>query len=127
MVESPPGARSAWVAYPALEAGASGVNLKLYPRRDQALAAHRNGVAARCVIHCARDVKFLKRHLALPEEVHPSARYLGGARALEQAMVERACCRTSSPRTSARRRASRTSRRPAPRGFCRPGASFSTP
>jgi ATP-dependent helicase HrpA len=88
-VDSPPGARSAWVAYPALEAGTGGVNLKLYPRRDQALAAHRNGVAALCAIHCARDVKFLKRNLALPEEVHPSARYLGGARALEQAMVDR--------------------------------------
>ncbi|MBI5581909.1 MAG: ATP-dependent RNA helicase HrpA [Deltaproteobacteria bacterium] len=89
VVDSPTGARSAWVAYPALEAGASGVNLKLYPRRDQALAAHRNGVAALCAIHCARDVKFLKRSLALPEEVHPSARYLGGARALEAAMVDR--------------------------------------
>ena len=89
VVDSPPGARSAWVAYPALEAGPSGVNLKLYPRRDQALAAHRNGVAALCTIYCARDVKFLKRTLTLPEEVHPSARYLGGARALEAAMVER--------------------------------------
>ena len=88
-VDSPPGARSAWVAYPALEAGESSVNLKLFPRRDQALAAHRNGVAALCAIHCARDVKFLKRNLALPEEVHPSARYLGGARALEAAMVAR--------------------------------------
>jgi ATP-dependent helicase HrpA len=88
-VDSPPGARSAWVAYPALEAGESSVNLKLFPRRDQALAAHRNGVAALCAIQCARDVKFLKRSLALPEEVHPSARYLGGARALEAAMVAR--------------------------------------
>ena len=88
-IDSPPGARSAWVAYPALEAGESSVNLKLYPRRDQALAAHRNGVAALCAIHCARDVKFLKRNLALPEEVHPAARYLGGARALEAAMVAR--------------------------------------
>ena len=88
-VDSPPGARSAWVAYPALEAGESSVNLKLYPRRNQALAAHRNGVAALCAIHCARDVKFLKRNLALPEEMHPAARYLGGARALEAAMVAR--------------------------------------
>ena len=89
VVDSPPGARSAWVAYPALEAAASGVNLKLYPRRDHALAAHRSGVAALCAIHCARDVKFLKRNLTLPEEVHPAARYLGGARALEAAMVDR--------------------------------------
>jgi ATP-dependent helicase HrpA len=88
-VDSPPGARSAWVAYPGLEAGESSVNLKLYPRRDQALTAHRKGVAALCAIRCARDVKFLKRSLALPEEVHPAARYLGGARALEAAMVDR--------------------------------------
>ena len=90
VIDSPPEARSAWVAYPALEAaGAGGVNLKLYPRRDQALAAHRSGVAALCAIRCAKDVKFLKRSLALPEEVHPAARYLGGARALEAAMVDR--------------------------------------
>jgi ATP-dependent helicase HrpA len=89
VLDSPPGAPSAWVAYPGLEVGANGVNLKLYPRRAQALAAHRNGVAALGAIHCARDVKFLKRGLALPEEVHPSARYLGGVRALEAAMVER--------------------------------------
>jgi len=36
-------------------------------------------VAAICAIRCAKDVKFLKRSLALPEEVHPAARYLGGA------------------------------------------------
>ncbi len=90
VIDSPPEARSAWVAYPALEAaGAGGVNLKLYPRRDQALVAHRRGVAALCAIRCAKDVKFLKRSLALPEEVHPAARYLGGARALEAAMTDR--------------------------------------
>ena len=90
VIDSPPEARSAWVAYPALEATrASGVNLKLYPRRDQALAAHRHGVAALCAIRCAKDVKFLKRSLVLPEEVHPAARYLGGARGLEAAMADR--------------------------------------
>jgi len=78
-----------WVAYPALEPGAEGVNLRLFTRRDQASAAHPRGVAALCAVHFAKDLKFLKRSLALPEEVHPAARYFGGARRLEDAMADR--------------------------------------
>jgi ATP-dependent helicase HrpA len=40
-------------------------------------------------LHCARDMKFLKRSLTLPEELHPAAHLLGGARRLEEAMVQR--------------------------------------
>jgi ATP-dependent helicase HrpA len=82
-------AASHWVAYPALEPGAEGVNLRLFTRRDQAAAAHPGGVTALAAVHFAKELKFLKRSLALPEEVHPAARYFGGARRLEAAMVDR--------------------------------------
>ncbi|MFO7708554.1 MAG: ATP-dependent RNA helicase HrpA [Desulfobacterales bacterium] len=82
-------ATSLWTAYPALEPGAEGVNLRLFSRRAQAAAVHPRGVAALFAIHFSKDLKFLKRSLALPEEVHPAARYFGGARRLEEAMADR--------------------------------------
>jgi ATP-dependent helicase HrpA len=88
-VVSEKAASSHWIAYPALEPGAEGVNLRLFARRDQASAAHPRGVAALFAVHFAKDLKFLKRSLALPEELHPAARYFGGARRLEDEMADR--------------------------------------
>ena len=124
-VDSEPAARSHWVAYPALDARAEGVDLKLFTRRDQAAAAHPGGVAALFAVHFARELKFLKRSLALPEELHPSARYFGGARGLEEAMVDRVMQDLfAAPIRSQREFAAR--RPPARRRSCRPGASFCT-
>jgi len=78
-----------WLAYPALAPGAEGVHLKLFTRSDQAAAVHLRGVAALFALQFAKDLKFLKRSLALPEELHPAARHFGGARRLEDAMAER--------------------------------------
>ncbi len=78
-----------WLAYPGLEPAAAGIRLKLFARRDPALAAHIKGVAALAGIELSRDIRFLKRSLALPEEVHPAARYFGGARKVENALAER--------------------------------------
>ncbi len=89
VLTSSAGERTAWEAYPALCAQAERIDLKLFGRRDQALAAHRKGVAALLALQCARDLKFLRRSLTLPEELHPAARRLGGARRLEDAMVAR--------------------------------------
>jgi len=88
-VVSEKAASSHWVAYPALDPRAEGVDLKLFTRRDQAAAAHPGGVAALFAVHFAKELKFLKRSLALPEELHPAARYFGGARRLEDAMADR--------------------------------------
>ena len=77
-----------WLAYPGLEPAAAGIRLKLFARRDPALAAHIKGVAALAGIELSRDIRFLKRSLALPEEVHPAARYLGGTRKVENALAE---------------------------------------
>ncbi|MCU0561376.1 MAG: DUF3418 domain-containing protein [Desulfobacterales bacterium] len=78
-----------WVAYPALEAGAQMVRLRLFARRDQAAAVHPRGVATLAAVHFSKELKFLRRSLALPEEVHPAARYFGGPRRLEEAVAER--------------------------------------
>jgi ATP-dependent helicase HrpA len=88
-VVSEKNAGSHWVAFPALEAGAEGVRLRLFTRRDQAATAHPGGVAALFAVHFGKELKFLKRSLALPEETHPAARYFGGARRLEEVMAER--------------------------------------
>jgi ATP-dependent helicase HrpA len=89
VLTSSAGERTAWVAYPALWVQAERIDLKLFGRRDQALAAHPKGVAALLALQYARDLKFLRRSLALPEELHPAARRLGGVRHLEDAMVGR--------------------------------------
>ncbi len=89
VLASSAGACRAWVAYPALESGPEGVSLKLFSRRDHAQAAHRKGVSALLAVHCGRDLKYLKRSLALPAELHAAARHFGGARRVEDAMVER--------------------------------------
>jgi ATP-dependent helicase HrpA len=89
VVTSPAGERAAWAAYPALHAQGPRIDLKLFARRDQALAAHPQGVAALLALHCSRELKFLKRSLALPEELHPAAHRLGGARRLEDAMAQK--------------------------------------
>ena len=78
-----------WIAFPALEPAAVGANLKLFTRYNRAQAVHPQGVAALCAAYFGKDLKFLKRSLALPEELHPAARYFGGARQLENGMAER--------------------------------------
>jgi ATP-dependent helicase HrpA len=89
ILTSSAGERTAWAAYPALCAQAERIDLRLFGRRDQALAAHPKGVAALLALQFARDLKFLRRSLALPEELHLPARRLGGVRHLEDAMVGR--------------------------------------
>jgi len=89
VIASLPGERAAWAAYPALHCQGQRIDLKLFEQRDQALAAHPQGVAALLALHCGREVKLLRRSLALPEELHPAARPLGGARRLEEAMGDR--------------------------------------
>jgi ATP-dependent helicase HrpA len=90
VIQGETGGRSAWVAYPALVPGSQGADLKLFPRRDLAASAHRNGVAALFKVNLAGEMRSLKRSLALPEEALAAARYFGGPRAIEKALSERA-------------------------------------
>jgi ATP-dependent helicase HrpA len=91
-ISSPKGAKTKWVAYPALEAGdenARSVSLRLFRRQDQALAAHLQGVAGLCKIHLAKDLKFFKKALKLPDGFKSAANYFNGSASIEQRLSER--------------------------------------
>ncbi len=75
-------------AFPALEAGEKGVNLRLFRSREEAAAAHPAGVAALLLPRFAKDLDFVKRYLALPEECDASALFFGGKAAVMKAMAE---------------------------------------
>lgn len=75
-------------AFPGLEAGEKGVNLRLFRSREEAASAHPAGVAAFLMPRFAKDVEFVKRYLALPEEWDAVALYFGGKTAVMKAMAE---------------------------------------
>ncbi|MBM3284435.1 MAG: ATP-dependent RNA helicase HrpA [Candidatus Aminicenantes bacterium] len=75
-------------AYPGLEPGEKGVNLRLFRTKEEALASHVKGVAALLETRFARDVEFLKRYLAVFEEYEKPALHFGGRAAVEKGMLE---------------------------------------
>ncbi|MFZ0134267.1 MAG: ATP-dependent RNA helicase HrpA [Desulfobacterales bacterium] len=81
-----------WLAFPGLaveedEAGRS-INLRLFRRREAAEAAHVKGVAALYRLHFSRDLKLLKKALALPSERSRAARWFGGIKAIEKRLYD---------------------------------------
>jgi ATP-dependent helicase HrpA len=81
-----------WVAYPALEtdpATNKSVNLRLFRRQDNAISAHRAGVATLYAIHFSKNLKVLKRQLILPADARFMADYFGGPKKLVQQMYDR--------------------------------------
>jgi len=84
-----PGEGARWAAYPALNASGDAVELVLFAAPGPAAEAHPKGVAALTALHLAKDLKFLKRSVVLPEETHPAARPFGGARRIEDALAQR--------------------------------------
>ncbi len=84
--------KAKWVAYPALETDSAthtSVNLCLFRRQVNAIAAHRSGVATLYAIHFAKNLKLLKRQLILPADVRFIADYFGGPKKLLQQMYDR--------------------------------------
>jgi ATP-dependent RNA helicase HrpA len=86
--------KATWVAYPALETNSvtnkeKSVNLRLFQRQGEAIAAHRAGVATLFSIHFAKNLKFLKRQLILPANVRFMADYFGGPKKMVQQMYDR--------------------------------------
>ncbi len=77
------------VAYPGLEPAQGGVNLLLFQVQEQALASHKKGVRWLLARHFARDLKYLRKNLALPKDAAPAAGYFGGTAAVQEAMYER--------------------------------------
>ena len=77
------------LAYPALEAGDECVNVRLFQYREEAEKSHRDGVKALYRLHFKKDLRLLKRYLALPEEMKPWANYFGGPEYLEKSLFEK--------------------------------------
>ena len=77
-------------AYPALEREEDGsVGIRLFGDREKAATTHRQGVAALYELHFRKDMKFLKKSLALPQDLHGAARSCGGAKRIEQALFHK--------------------------------------
>jgi ATP-dependent helicase HrpA len=81
-----------WVVFPGLAVEESGsghsINLKLFQKRDAAEASHVKGIAALYRLHFSKDMKFLKKTLALSPAHSLAARYFGGIRRVEKRLYD---------------------------------------
>ena len=75
-------------AYPGLEPGEKGVNIRLFRAEEEALASHLKGVEALLAAKFAKDVDFLRRYLVMFEEYGKTALYFGGKDAVEKGLLE---------------------------------------
>ena len=84
--------RAKLTAYPALVKGSDtkkSVDLRLFHNREKALTAHVQGVLALFCVYLSKDLKFLKRHLKLPQKKSYLADYFGGAGPFEKRLYDR--------------------------------------
>jgi len=91
-ISSPKRVKTKWVAYPALAAAGKSlksVSLKLYRHQNKAVAVHQQGVAGLYKIHFAKDLKFLKKALKLPQQLKAAADYFSGPANIEQRLLDR--------------------------------------
>jgi ATP-dependent helicase HrpA len=77
------------VFHPGLATDAHGIHLRLFRHSREALESHLQGIMALFEIRLAKDIRFLKRNLALPATLTPAARYFGGRQVLEERLYER--------------------------------------
>ncbi len=83
--------KGTWAAYPGLETDsktAKCVNLRLFYDHDKATESHKKGVAGLYAIYFAKDLKFLKKSLVIPDEAVHYADYFGGAKRFEKRLYE---------------------------------------
>jgi ATP-dependent helicase HrpA len=79
----------AFQVYPGLEKDDADVGLRLFRNKEAAENAHKAGVAQLYYLYFMKDIKFLKKTLALPSHVGEMARYFGGKKQIEQQMLDR--------------------------------------
>jgi ATP-dependent helicase HrpA len=75
--------------YPGLEPGSDGVNLRLFRDAASAETSHPLGVARLCALYFAKDIKHLKKSLAIPDSLAAAARHAGGSRHAAEALADR--------------------------------------
>jgi ATP-dependent helicase HrpA len=78
-------------AYPGLEAAGECVNIRLFPDRREAEEAHLGGVTALYAVRFQPDLKHLRKALALSGDMKVWAGALGGQKAFESRLFEKAC------------------------------------
>jgi len=83
-LEAPIPGADPWVVYPALVREENRVALRLFSDSQKARSVHRQAVCQLYVDHFAKDLKFLRRKLLLPEYLAPAARHFGGNHAVEK-------------------------------------------
>jgi ATP-dependent helicase HrpA len=76
------------VAHPGLEPGDGCVNIRLFSSADKALEIHKRGVAKLLSIQLAKELKFVRRALKLPQNMAAEASSFGGLRALEKTLYD---------------------------------------
>lgn len=77
-----------WTYFPGLKDDQDSVSIKLFRRKDNALASHLCGVGVLLSIHFSKDLKFLKRALSLPRASVEPSRHFGGIKAIEKALYK---------------------------------------
>jgi len=76
------------VAYPALSPDKDSARLCLFRTPQQALASHEKGVQLLLTLHLAKELKHVRRSLALPSEAYAGARYFGGMGPMEEFLYQ---------------------------------------
>jgi ATP-dependent helicase HrpA len=80
--------RTRWVFYPGLDVNDGVVNLHLFRHREKALRAHKKGVQALYSIVLSKDIKYLRRILALSPNLKQAAGHFGGLKEIENQIFE---------------------------------------
>jgi ATP-dependent helicase HrpA len=81
--------------YPALEAQPDGktIRLKLFTEKTKAQEVHPGGVALLLQAHLGKEMRFLRKALALDGKTAPWVQQFGGARAISERLVGEVCRR----------------------------------
>jgi len=80
---------SKWLAYPGLkenERQADQVDLRLFQNKAKSIVWHKKGVMRLFVNYLSKDLKFLKKHLSLPDDIAGDSTWLGTVKQIEARM-----------------------------------------
>jgi len=75
--------------FPGLQDKNGSISIHLFRSRKEALENHKKGVRALFCIHFSKDLKFLKKHMPLPDDLKAATVYLGGHKNIEKHLFKR--------------------------------------
>jgi ATP-dependent helicase HrpA len=76
------------VAHPGLEPADGCINIRLFSSADRALETHKRGIAKLFALHLAKELKFVRRALKLPQNMAAGAAYFGGLQVFEKILYD---------------------------------------